>query len=339
MSSAFTEDVVAQGPVGIISPIDVQFVETTGAKSLVTYLYPDATGARQLYAVDTAVDSDFEPFLLLDSTKGSAAELSLVEQLQRERMRLFGTGLASYQWTDKSSDAHRALAPINGQFMLYDSQRDEEAERLIIVNPMNGVQGIKSTEVVDPRISPSGLKVAFVHQGDLYVMNIPASVRNPDELAAPQRLTVNGEKSGVTCGLADYVAQEEMNRYRGFWWSPDSSLIAYAEVDESHIPEYEIRHQGKADPHLTETHRYPFAGAANPSVKLAVLRADGAGGVPQSVWMDLVGDDPSLDASDYYVARVGWWPDGSVMAQVQDRDQSVLQLLCLDPATGKRTGQ
>lgn len=336
--AAFTEEAVAQGPVGIISPINVQFAETD--RKLVTFLYPDASGARQLYAIDTAADSDFEPFLLLDSTKGSSAELSLVEQLQRERMRLFGGGLASYQWAERSSDdSHRrALAPINGQFLLYDSPRGATPESLMLVDPMKDVPGITSPALVDPHISPSGLKVAFVCQGDLYVVNTPADVSDPKQLPKAQRLTVNGEKPGVTCGLADYVAQEEMNRYRGFWWSPDSSLIAYAEVDESHVPEYEIRHQGKSDPHHTESHRYPFAGAANPSVKLAVLRADGSGGMPQSVWMDLVGSDPSLDASDYYVARVGWWPDGSCMAQVQDRDQSVLQLLRLDPSTGERTG-
>jgi hypothetical protein len=50
------------------------------------------------------------------------------------------------------------------------------------------------------------------------------------------------------------------HRYRGFWWSPDSSRIAYAEADETVVPEYDIAHLGKEDPTHSETHRYPFAG-------------------------------------------------------------------------------
>jgi dipeptidyl-peptidase-4 len=60
--------------------------------------------------------------------------------------------------------------------------------------------------------------------------------------------------------------------------------------------------------------------------------------VPVPVWMDLAGaDDPAaLDPDDFYLARAGWWPDGSVMAQVQNRRQTVLQVLRLDPSTGAR---
>ena len=73
-----------------------------------------------------------------------------------------------------------------------------------------------------------------------------------------------------TTGAADYCAQEEFDRYRGFWWSEDSAQIVYCMNDESHIPVFDIHHQGKADPHQREQHRYPFAGEANPKVRLFV---------------------------------------------------------------------
>lgn len=119
-------------------------------------------------------------------------------------------------------------------------------------------------------------------------------------------------------------------------------MVAYTEVDETAVPAFDILHQGKADPRHVESHRYPFAGQANPSVRLAVVVVPAAGAVPTTVWMDLcgadsgTGDSADIDPNDYYLARAGWWPDGSVMAQVQNRRQTVLQLLRLDPLTGAR---
>mmetsp|Transcript_8184 Transcript_8184/g.17032 ORF Transcript_8184/g.17032 Transcript_8184/m.17032 type:complete len:1445 (+) Transcript_8184:133-4467(+) len=110
----------------------------------------------------------------------------------------------------------------------------------------------------------------------------------------------------VTHGLADFVAQEEMDRYRGFWWSPDSKGILFTQVDESMVPPYRIMHEGRKtssnglsswglgsggggrhssdtssstrhdnqDELVYEDHRYPFAGKENPSVKLGYIEID-----------------------------------------------------------------
>lgn len=80
-----------------------------------------------------------------------------------------------------------------------------------------------------------------------------------------------------------------MHRFTGFWWSSDSKAIAFEEVDESHIPEYRIMHQGREEVSW-EDHRYPFAGAANPKVRLGVVRLDAGATTaeePHVVWMDL----------------------------------------------------
>ena len=178
----------------------------------------------------------------------------------------------------------------------------------------------------------------------------------------------------ITHGLADFVAQEEMDRYRGFWWDPSSSGIVFARVDESDIPPFRITLQGKEGGASSdapyEDHRYPFAGEANPVVRLGYVKVDPSyvpGSVSRPVLHDglfmddgndMSGDessemfsrqvlakaranwnatkwfDPPSLASEY-LARVNWLPDGTVCAQWQDRNQALLLLVRLDLITGK----
>ena len=134
----------------------------------------------------------------------------------------------------------------------------------------------------------------------------------------PLQLTSGAHGTGKTHGLAEYIAQEEMGRRHGFWWSPDSARIAFAEVDETHIPVYRIVHQGKdaVGEGAQEDHRYPFAGQANAKVRLGVVAR--AGGEP--IWMDVGGPDATLPTAEHeYLARVDWLPDGSLVAQLENR--------------------
>lgn len=130
--------------------------------------------------------------------------------------------------------------------------------------------------------------------------------------------------------------QEEMDRRNGFWWSPDSRFIAFAEVDAAGIPPFRIMHQGKATVggDAEEDHAYPFAGHANVSVRLGVVPATGG----SVVWMDLVcGLWGEGHEDEEYLARVAWLPNGFLTAQVQNRLQTKLKLLKFDPVTGRRT--
>jgi dipeptidyl-peptidase 4 len=261
----------------------------------VTYLYPDNEGKRQVFAARVPSSTEaaassadvIEPFLFVNATKAlESTELSLQEQLRRERMRLFTAGVVAYEWDSSSrGDGGRLIIPMSGQILLYDATIADEASRLSIL--YDGSAG----EAVDPQLAPDGLSIAFVINDDLYVQDIPASLISSTGPVLT-RLTTNGAKAGITCGLADYIAQEEMDRYvaikpnssmeslpmslphafvvlrlrilycryRGFWWSPDSRSIAYCEADENAVPEYRILHQGKDDPEHEEVHRYPFAG-------------------------------------------------------------------------------
>ncbi len=100
-------------------------------------------------------------------------------------------------------------------------------------------------------------------------------------------------------------------------------------MDETHIPIYRIVHQGKdtTGEGAQEDHRYPFAGQPNATVRLAVVSRDG--GAP--VWMDLGPND------DQYLARVDWFPDGTLTAQIENRAQTTLDLVRFDPQTGAHT--
>ena len=120
-----------------------------------------------------------------------------------------------------------------------------------------------------------------------------------------------------------------MHRLTGLWWSKDSRHIAFEEADETHIPVYRIMHQGKDETGSSaqEDHGYPFAGMENARIRLGVVSAEGG----DPVWMDL-GDSP-----DIYLARVNWLPDGSLYAQVQNREQTRLDLVRFDISTGRST--
>jgi dipeptidyl-peptidase-4 len=275
---------------------------------LITYLHsPDRGLTRQLYAFDPASG---EHHVLLAPTDGGATEqnISLEEQLRRERMRQRELGVTQYAWARRTN---RLLVPLRGDIYIQDGMGA----------PLRKIVDSNGVPALNPQLSPDGASVAYVQDAELYVVSA--------EGGEPRQLTSGARGTGITHGLAEYVAQEEMARSAGFWWSQDSAWLAFEEADETHIPIYRIMHQGKdaTGANAQEVHRYPFAGAPNAKVRLGVVPA--SGGDP--VWMDL-GANP-----DIYLARVQWLPDGSLSAQIENREQTTLDLLRFDPRTGERS--
>jgi dipeptidyl-peptidase 4 len=222
------------------------------------------------------------------------------EVLRRERLRLQDRGITQFVLAEK---ADRVVYAWAGD--LYLARPGGEPVRL--------TQSEASEQ--DPQLSADGRRLAFVRDGDLYAIDVDTRLE--------RRLTT-GAKEGVTNGLAEYIAQEEMDRRSGFWWSPDGSRIAYAQVDETGIPIYPIVHQG-ADTWDVETHRYPFAGGPNARVRLGIVPS--AGG--PTTWLDL-----APTGEDVYLARARFGPDGAFYAQVESRDQKSLRLLRFAAAGG-----
>jgi len=278
---------------------------------LITCLFsPDRGLTRQLYAFDPETG---ERRLLLAPTDGGATEenISLEEQLRRERLRQRELGVTQYAWARRFN---RILVPLRGDIYIQDGP-DAPLRKIV---DSNGVPAL------NPRLSPDGALVAYVQDSELYVVSADGG--------EPRQLTSGARGTGKTHGLAEYVAQEEMARRQGFWWSRDGKWLAFEQVDETHIPIYRIVHQGKdaTGDGAQEDHRYPFAGAPNARVRLGVVPATGSGGAGEPVWMDLDADE------DIYLARVQWLPDGSLSAQIENRAQTTLDLVLFDPSSGER---
>ena len=252
-----------------------------------------------LWAIDGATG---EERMLVDSLKlGTGAELSEAEKMQRERARIGGTrGIVAYDWT---ADGKRVLVPLDGD--LYLAQTDGDPMRL--TNTPEGE--------LNPTVSPKGRYLSFVRGGNLFVIDIATR--------GEQQLTADASDT-TSWGVAEFVAQEEMDRQTGHWWSPDDALIAVARVDESGV---RIVNRAAIGAEGTRIYpqRYPLAGTPNARVELYVM--DPAG--QRRVQVDL-GSDP-----DIYLARVDWSKDGKTLyVQRESRDQKRLDLLAVDPATG-----
>ncbi len=273
---------------------------------LVSYLRARADDPRvfDLWAYDVAARRHR---LLVDSRLLSPEPetLSAEEEARRERQRIAELrGIVEYQW---APDSQALLFPLAGDLYHYDLRRPAA----------EAVRRLTRTEAyeTDSRYSPRGRFVSFVREQDLYLVEVATG--------AERRLTEGGGGL-VSHGVAEFIAQEEMDRDTGYWWSPDERHIAYARVDESPVDEVE-RFEVYADGVRVYRQRYPAAGRANAAVRLAVLElASGSVG-----WAGL-GDD------DHYLARVHWFPEGDrLLVQRQSRDQRRLDLLSFPAAGGE----
>ena len=172
--------------------------------------------------------------------------------------------------------------------------------------------------------SPDGRLAAFVRDHDLHVVDV--------EQQREHALTTDGSAT-VRNGLLDWVYQEEIygrGNFRGYWWSPDSTQLAFLQLDDADVPAFTIVDTIEYHPDV-ERWEYPKAGDPNPGVRLGVVRAAG-GGV---TWVDLGEYAPS----EPLIVDVGWTPDSRrVVFQVQDREQTWLDLVLADADTGGTTG-
>jgi dipeptidyl-peptidase 4 len=232
-------------------------------------------------------------------------ELSNEESNRRERQRTAAlSGILEHSFAP-SGDA--LLFPFGGNLYYYDLTRCSD-DALLQINPSD-------CSASDATMSPAGRYVAFIRDQNLYIHDIGEN--------QAKALTKDGA-GPIKNGMAEFVAQEEMDRTTGYWWAPDGRHIAFTRVDETPVKLTE-RFEIAADNIATFAQRYPAAGGCNVLVRLGVADTDG-----QAVtWIDL-GDD-----TDIYLARVTWLPDGKTLAiQRQSRDQRRLDLLFADIDTG-----
>ena len=170
--------------------------------------------------------------------------------------------------------------------------------------------------LADPKISPDGKFVSFVRNHNLWLVNLADG---------KERAITQGGTEEIRKGELDWVYPEELEIKTAYWWSPDSSAIAYLEMDERRVSQYPLvdfsSPRGEA-----ELERYPVAGGANPVVRVLVVFVQG--GEPRA--MDIGAE------TDIYIPRVNWLNDSKHIAiQHLNREQNTLDLLIADAATDK----
>jgi dipeptidyl-peptidase-4 len=268
--------------------------------TLVTFLRSDSGTSRSasLWVLDVASGAErlvADPALLLQGDE----TLSAAERARRERLREAGAGITGY-----ATDAGSTLAAfaLSSRLFVADLRGAGAVRELPAPGP-----------VIDPRPSPDGSQVAFAADGALHVGAVDGS--GWSTLAAP-------DGPDVTFGLADFIASEELERFRGFWWSPDSRSLLVARVDESAVPLWTIADPANPSAAAT-THRYPAAGTTNADVSLWLVPLDGT---RREVAWDR--------AAFPYLVTVHWSDRGAPLVQVLSRRQERSLVLEVELATG-----
>lgn len=273
----------------------------------VTFLRGKEQAANQLDLWEYNIASG-KTQLLVDSKELISGEevLSDEEKARRERQRIAGfSGIVDYQW---GSDGNTLLFPLGGVLYLYD---------LMHANSKKITTG--DGFATDPKISPRGNYVSFIRERDLWVIDLKSN----------REIQITNDASDVIAnGIAEFVADEEMDRHTGYWWAPDDSAIAFARIDESPVP---IQKRFEIYPDRTDIveQRYPAAGDANVLIELKV--ANLASGKISVSDIDLGKE------KDIYLARVQWRDAQRLTFQRQNREQRVLDLIEVDLGSKKQS--
>jgi dipeptidyl-peptidase-4 len=233
--------------------------------------------------------------LLVDSQVlfSGPENLSDEEKARRERQRIYGVGIMEYQF---SQDGSALLFPLNGDIYYYHLA-NKLAKRLTDTKDFE----------TDVKFSPKGNFVSFIREQNIYIQNIMSG----DE----RQLTKDGAGT-IKNGMSEFVAQEEMSRMTGYWWSPDEKTIAFLRVDESPVQTV-IRNEIYAEKIELIEQRYPATGTNNVKIQLAITDVKGK----KTRFID-IGDN-----EDIYIPRVKWFNDSSHLSyQLQSRDQKKLTL-------------
>ncbi|MEJ7799484.1 MAG: prolyl oligopeptidase family serine peptidase [Ilumatobacter sp.] len=224
-------------------------------------------------------------------------DVSPEERARRERLREGAGGVTAYA---VSADESTVVFTLAGRLCAVDL-----ATRSTRRVPVDG-------PAFDPRPSSDGALIAFVRGAELVLTDLDGRAS----------LLATDPSETVSWGSAEFIAAEEMGRYRGFWWAPDDRTIAACRVDVAPVTVWHI--SNPADPATPgQANRYPAAGTPNADVTLHLLDlADGSA-------MEVVWDHDRLP----YLAAVDWNDHGLALT-VQSRDQRDVELLVVDPARG-----
>jgi len=281
-------------------------VSPDGAR--VVFLRADDATTRShalwVFDVDTGAERKVaDPALLLSDDD---EELTGEERARRERMRISTSGVVSFS-TDQ--DVTVAAFALSSRLFVADLVGDAAPREIPVEAP-----------VIDPRLDPTGRSIAYAGDRALRVVDQTGVDR---VLVGPEV----DEPAEVVWGLAEFIAGEELDRSRGFWWAPDGSALLVERYDETPVAVWHIGDPAKPEAEPTRQ-RYPQAGKANAKVSLHLVSLDGS-----RVDLDWR-SDRSLDGAVLeYLAEVHW-ADGVPLLAVLTRDQRRMDLRAVDVVTG-----
>lgn len=275
--------------VGLLPDGDVLFLRT-GPRSFTAELFELDAATGKVEKVASAAD------LVAGDVKLSAAEKAL-----RERTR---TALVGIVQVGASEDGTRLLIPLGSQVFVFD--RATRRSQSVALGA-----GYPDT----PSLSPDGTRIAFVRDQDLWVADVGGK--------KPRKLTAH-EGPAITYGAAEFVAQEELDRTAGYWWSPDSRQLIFQRTDETAVETLYVSNPTRPSEPPTPF-RYPRAGTTNADVKLAIGSVKG--GKPTWIEWDR--------AAFPYVHDVQWPKTGAPTLVVFNRAQTEARVLAVDVKTGK----
>jgi dipeptidyl-peptidase 4 len=278
-----------------------------------------------------------EERLVADPASISAGEENLPpeEKARRERAREQAGGIVSYA---ADSALRTAVFGLSGHVFAVDlSPKPAEPRELAVRTP-----------ALDPRPDPGGRWLAYVSGGALRVASLDAAAAGPG--SADRVIADPGDAPGVTFGLAEFIAAEEMGRTRGYWWAPDGTALLVARVDETPVMRWHITDPANPERSPAEV-AYPAAGTPNADVSLVLADLDG-GHTPVSWdraafpylvtvcwedgttgWQDQAAGPGRPDGAAQRGARAGTAAADPLIV-VQSRDQRRMRILTVDVATG-----
>jgi dipeptidyl-peptidase-4 len=267
------------------------------------------------YLVSRRAGGGYE-WLKVEASSGRSTPLFDVARMEAALAGLPGVTRAEASDIARSNDLTLNPASTGALFSLADDLYfyDFSSARASRLTTASGAEE-------EATFSPDGRLVAFVRAHNLFVVDVAA--------AREQALTNDGSAT-ILNGKLDWLYQEEIygrGRFRGYWWSPDSTRLAFLQLDERPVPEYTVVDHIPYRP-ILEVTDYPKAGDPNPTVKLGVAPVSGSA----PLWIDLT----SYAANDFLIVNVDWTPGASdVVFQVQDREQTWLDLNFANATSGQ----
>lgn len=183
-------------------------------------------------------------YLLSGEEKKTILDASLIEN------GLIKDKLESFEF---SSDEKKLLLKTESEGIYRYSSRatyyvyDIESEKLQRIHPSN--------KVMYPSFNPSGDKLAFIFENNLYFQDL----KHGDVT----QITHDGKKNFIINGASDWVYEEEFTLTKAYEWSPSGNDIAYLRFDESRVKEFTLEYYKNDAYPEPYTFKYPKVGEEN----------------------------------------------------------------------------